>query len=63
MNGIQGIRNINAAAAQAQATSERYQAQYKGDSWHVFDTHTSGWGASFATARDCQQACDALNAV
>lgn len=62
MNGIQGIRNINAAAASKADNGERYQAQYHGDSWRIFDSHTGGWGqSSFDTARDAQQAADALN--
>jgi hypothetical protein len=58
MHGLQEIRKMNDPTT----TTERYQAQWKGDGWCVFDSHTSGWGSSYATARDCQQACDALNA-
>jgi hypothetical protein len=43
-------------------TNDRYQAQWKGEGWHVFDSHTNGWGAaSYAKAFDAQQAADALN--
>jgi len=58
MHGLQETRKMNDPTT----TNERYQAQYKGDGWCVHDTLTNGWGASYATARDCQQACDALNA-
>lgn len=63
MYGIQGIVAINAAAAARQEKQDRYQAQWKGDGWRVYDSHTNGWGeASYAKAFDAQQACDALNA-
>ncbi|BAN92322.1 hypothetical protein X534_gp11 [Ralstonia phage RSB3] len=62
MYGIQAINNINAAHAERNTQQDRYQAQWKGEGWTVFDSHTNGWGASYATAKDCQQACDALNA-
>lgn len=62
MYGLNAIRRINAQAA-AQQNADRYHAQYKGDAWHVFDSHTNGWGSSYATAKDAQQAADALNAV
>lgn len=62
MYGIQAIRNINAAHAAKSEPVERYQAQYKGNAWHVFDSHTGGWGkAGYAKAFDAQQAADALN--
>lgn len=62
MNGLNSIRNINADAAKAAATSERYQAQYRGGAWHVFDAHTGGWGAiPYAKAADADDAANALN--
>ncbi len=43
-------------------TADRYQAQYKGNGWHVFDSHTNGWGGvTHATARAAQAVCDKLN--
>ena len=58
MNGLQAIRNINAANNEKH---ERFQAQYKGDSWYVFDSYTGGWGDTpYATAREAQAAADAL---
>lgn len=59
MYGLNAIKRINADASDS--TNDRYQAQYKGDAWHVYDSHTNGWGANYATARDAQQACDVLN--
>ena len=46
MNSLSGIRNIN---QQLRDQSEdrlktRYQRQYRGDQWAVFDSHTGGWG-------------------
>lgn len=59
MHGSQEIKKQNQTAV-----NERYQAQYKGSSWHVYDSHTNGWGGStFARASDAQQAADALNAT
>jgi len=58
MHGLQEIRKMNDPTV----TNERYQAQWKGDGWRIYDTQTNGWGeASFARAADCQQAADALN--
>lgn len=62
MNGLQGIRNINAQAAKANEKLERYQAQFKGDNWFVFDAYTGGaWGKTpFQTAREAQEAVDSI---
>lgn len=58
MHGTQQIKEQNDPTI----TNDRHQAQYKGDAWHIYDSHTNGWGAaSFATARDAQQAADVLN--
>lgn len=58
MHGAQVIKQQNDPTI----TNDRYQAQWKGEGWHIFDSATSGWGqAAYATARDCQQAADALN--
>lgn len=64
MNGLQGIKNINASRNAAPAG--RYQAQFKGDanggSWYIFDSATGGWGqTAYAKAKDAQDAADALN--
>lgn len=42
MNGLAGIRNINNGNKPTAAV--RYQRQYRGSQWAVFDTHTGGIG-------------------
>ena len=59
MNGLQGIRSINAQADKANEKHGRYQAQFKGDNWFVFDAYTEAWGKTpFQTAREAQEAVD-----
>ena len=61
MHGLQTIKAMN-ATQNSQAVAERYQAQWKGDGWRIYDSHTNGWGDStYARAFDAQQAADALN--
>ena len=61
MNSLQGIRNINAQAAKANEKLERYQAQFKGGNWFVFDACTGACGKTpFQTAREAQEAVDSI---
>jgi len=60
MHGLQTIKALNNNDKLPKA--ERYQAQWKGDGWRIYDSHTNGWGDStYAKAFDAQQAADALN--
>lgn len=59
MNGLQGIRNINNTYAKASDKHERYQAQFKGSNWFVFDAYTGAWGSTpYDTAKEAQAAAD-----
>lgn len=63
MNSLSGIRNIN---AQLRDQSEdrlksRYQRQYRGDQWAVFDSHTGGWGQRDDSVAVIDKRVDELN--
>ncbi|CAI3971342.1 hypothetical protein VAC51_00020 [Variovorax phage VAC_51] len=43
MNSLSGIRAIN--NGNRPVAADRYQVQYRGNSWAVFDSWTNGWGS------------------
>lgn len=61
MNGLQGIRNINAARRGENVPALRYQRQYQGSNWRVFDSHTGGWGFQSANVQEVDDRVDELN--
>lgn len=59
----QTIRNINAARASTNE-SPRYQGQYKGDAWYVYDARTNAWGlVPYETAALAEAAAQSLNVL
>lgn len=60
MNGLSGIRNINNANRVTPAV--RYQRQYKGNQWAVFDAHTGGFGFKSDDVTEVDARVDELNA-
>lgn len=40
----------------------RYQVQYKGNEWAVYDTHTNGWGITHPDSKVIEARVDELNA-
>lgn len=64
MNGLQGIRNINSAAALRagqNAKATRFQVQMKGNEWGAFDAHTGGFGLTSVDYAEVDRECDRLN--
>ena len=64
MNGLQGIRNINSAAALRAGENVkplRFQVQMKGNQWGTFDSHTGGFGLQSSDYAEVDRDCDRLN--
>lgn len=61
MNGLSGIRAINNNNVPVKAV--RYQRQYKGNQWAVFDSWTAGWGLKSSDVLEVDAEVDRLNGV
>lgn len=61
MNSLSGIRAIN--NGNKPVAAERYQRQYKGNQWAVFDAHTGGWGKKDDDVNVIDARVDELNAA
>ena len=64
MNGLQGIRNINSAAALRAGENVkalRFQVQMKGNQWGAFDSHSGGFGLQSSDYAEVDRECDRLN--
>lgn len=64
MNGLQGIRNINSAAALRageNVKASRFTVQMKGNQWGAFDSHTGGFGLQSSDYAEVDRECDRLN--
>lgn len=60
MNSLSGIRAINNNNRPVAAV--RYQRQYKGSQWAVYDTHTNGFGFASDDVAQVDERVDRLNA-